>query len=89
MKSSTNGISSDIWPGGLQILDTNGLVANFYGATIGNEGGVGTGIHAYNYDSDGTQVGHSSLTVYVKKDDTTVYGITNANAFRYALGMNT
>lgn len=89
MKSSTNGISSDIWPGGLQVLDTNGLAANFYGATIGTNGAVGAGIHAYNYNSSGTQVGHSSLTIYIKKDGTTEYGITAADAFRYALGMDT
>lgn len=84
-----NGRTSTTWPADIQGADVGGRRTSFFGESVYANGDIAAGIFAYNFDTNGDQIGSNYLNVAIKKDGTKFYGLGDAGAFRNALNVGT
>lgn len=71
------------------ISDKNNRSAVYFGAGIADNGNVLGGVYAYNYDSNGTQIGSNYINAVIDKNGICDYQIANPANFRSVIGLGT
>lgn len=85
----TNNGGTNRYPTAFYINDKNSLLVAYCQASILTSGDVNINLGARNWNTAGTTNVTNALTIGIAKDGTCSYGVSNAAAFRSAIGAGT
>lgn len=84
---ANNGISSGAgYPTTFNILDSAERIMVRNEAVINSNGSIGSYWYVRNYNTSGTQVAQKGIGIYMAKDGTLTYGVSDPAKFRAAIG---
>ena len=84
---ANNGISSGVgYPTTFNILDSAERIMVRKEAVINSNGSIGSYWYVKNYNTSGTQVAQKGIGMYMAKDGTLTYGVSDPAKFRAAIG---
>ena len=84
---ANNGISSGVgYPTTFNILDSAERIMVRNEAVINSNGSIGSYWYVRNYNTEGAQVAQKGIGMYMAKDGTLTYGVSDPAKFRAAIG---